>query len=171
MMSELKTETEAIPAITPETIKELKAAYLAAKAAHQAADEAASPIHERWSSECDEALDVIGSRYRNEFAEIFAQEAETLAAKVAAETTLREALTAWGEQDEKNKTFDEHLQCRHTPKYVYANNDAVEWAERNAPVLIRRTVDKKCFEAMIPSVQPEFVTITRTVTPVIKEAK
>ena len=156
---------------TAPTIEQLKAEYFAAKAAQQAADEELSPIIERRDDEIAHITEEILVRYDNEYSAVFDAHKDTASKFKAADEALRAALTAWGEADESNKTFDEHLGCRHTKKYVYDHDIAVAWCLLNAPVLTKTTVDKKVFEAIIPTLQPDFVTVERTVTPVIKEAK
>lgn len=171
MNENIETIETTAPENAPKTIEQLKAEYFAAKAAHQAADEELSPIIERRDDEIAHITDDIIVRYDNEYPDAFNNYRDTAYRFEAANEALRKALTAWGETDEANKTFDEHLGCRHSKKYVYDDAAAVTWAAQNAPVLIKRTVDKKGFEAIIPTLQPDFVTVERTVTPVIKEAK
>lgn len=61
-----------------------------------------------------------------------------------------------------------HRGIRENTKYVYENDDAVQWADKNAPVMIRRTVDKKMFESFPGIGDLNFVKRESTFTAVIK---
>lgn len=66
------------------------------------------------------------------------------------------------------KSLDEHLGVRVNTKLVYKVEDAVEWAEKNAPVMIVKGIDKKPFEAIASDKHLDFVKVEEKVTAVIK---
>jgi len=66
------------------------------------------------------------------------------------------------------KVIDENLSVRVTTKLEYANSEAVEWAEVNAPIMIVKSVDKKAFESLPRVKDLEFVRVEETPVSVIK---
>lgn len=84
----------------------------------------------------------------------------------AAENALRNALIEWYEEHGE-KTFDKELSVRVSTKFIYEEQKAVEWAEKNAPIMIVHTIDKKAFESLPATKTLDFVEEKETVTAVV----
>jgi len=84
-----------------------------------------------------------------------------------AEQLLREfAVSSYRQTGEKN--LDGNVSVRITAKLSYETSDAVAWAEKNAPVMIVRNIDKKAFESLPGTADLEFVRKIDSVTAVLK---
>lgn len=119
-------------------------------------------------------LDAEISKLRNAFNE---RHAESLHGETAFtdsangyELELRQlAIDHFTETGEK--TMDENLGVQVRTTLKYSNDDAVKWAETNAPVMICRSVDKKAFENYALKAELPFVERDDKVSAVIKGLK
>ena len=81
----------------------------------------------------------------------------------------------------REKSLDGNLGVQVRSAYSYDNGEAVEWAEKNAPIMVNKVIDKSPFEAYIKGLKGErdakgvttykelpFVKATEKVSAVIK---
>lgn len=66
------------------------------------------------------------------------------------------------------KTFNENVGVQVRVSYDYPIDEAVKWAETNAPVMIIKTVDKKAFETLAADKDLGFVKKVEKVSAVLK---
>lgn len=99
-------------------------------------------------------------------AELIAEYTDITTRAGAAEKALREAIiAAYNATNEKK--FGHGLSVRVGTKFVYDEAAAIEWAATNAPICVKRVIDKKAFEAICKTSQPEFVRVEETPVAVI----
>lgn len=114
----------------------------------------------------DDAIAALEKQYADENFNLLLQQGEADEAAADYDRQLREMVvqhfTETGE-----KRMDGDCSVRVNTKFQYDNTTAVAWAERNAPVLIVKTVDKKSFESLPQTRDLAFVEIIETATAVI----
>jgi hypothetical protein len=150
--------------IVNQTIHGLKQQYISAKSHRAEFQEPYDSVIKRREAEKAD-IDV---KYAEQNAELFGEYDAARLNESAAENTLREALKAWHDETGE-KTFDEDLSVRVNASLFYENSKAVEWAEKNAPFLIEKTVDKKQFEVIALAKDLDFVTVEKKVTAVVSK--
>ena len=153
---------------TTNNIPKLKELYIANLSNVKETSELLKPVEE----ELAEIIRHISEDHRKKHAELY-ELAERCNEQLAwSETHLRESVVAHFEATGE-KTIDENLSVRVNSRLEYENDDAVEWAEKNAPVMIYKTVDKKAFEgfATQSGIDLPFVRKINTPSAVIKGLK
>lgn len=158
-----ETATVTAPVIDLEKIQETKNTYVYAHAevrgAHSRLTELREPL--------DKQILALETEFKEKNADLYNSIEHWESTLDQANMALREAAlahyTSTGE-----KTLDENLSVRVAVKYVYEQDKAVEWAEKNAPIMIVKSVDKKAFESLPKVDDLEFVYKTETPTSVIK---
>jgi hypothetical protein len=131
------------------------------------------------AAECAEELKPLRERLEEQIAELKTQFAEQNADLLGTEKAFEESATGYETQlreiaiahfsETGEKTLDENLSVRVNAKFLYEQDEAVAWAEANAPIMIRKTVDKSAFENFADGL--DFVTKEETVTAVLKGLK
>lgn len=117
---------------------------------------------------CEAEKAGIDAKYAEQNAELFGEYDAAKLNETMAENTLREALKSWHDETGE-KTFDEDLSVRVNASLSYDSDRAVAWAEKNAPFLIEKTVDKKQFEIIALAKDLDFVTVEKKVTAVVSK--
>lgn len=144
-------------------IEVLKRLYLTAKKEAEDASQLLADLHKP----LDEQIAALEKAFSFENEGIIKQAAESADAASDYETQLREAAIAYFHET-GTKTLDENLSVRVSTKLIYDQQKAVEWAEKNAPVMIQKTVDKKAFESLPTVTDLDFVEKQDNVSAVIK---
>lgn len=145
---------------------QLKSDYINAVTAVKEAGELLEPVEH----ELADIVRIITEQHRNKYAEIYDIAASTAERLESSEKILRDAVIRHYKETGE-KTIDENLSVRVNSRLEYENDEAVEWAEKNAPVMIYRTVDKKAFESYSQVTDLPFVKKIDTPSAVIKGLK
>lgn len=159
-MHDTATETQTKP------IPQLKADFIHTLAAVNDTAEMVKPLDQA----LEEKLDAIRKSHYEQHAETYHIAQAAGEAMASAEKVLRDSVIAHFEATGE-KTIDENLGVRVNSRFEYENDEAVEWAEKNAPVMIYRTVDKKAFESYSKVTDLPFVRKIETASAVIKGLK
>lgn len=114
----------------------------------------------------EQELEEIRDKWAETNSELLDEYADITTRAGAAEKALREAIiAAYNATNEKK--FGHGLSVRVGTKFVYDEAAAIEWAATNAPICVKRVIDKKAFEAICKTSQPEFVRVEETPVAVI----
>jgi len=136
---------------------------------YDALQQHAADVAERYKVEqaqLERAMDALRETWSNCNAELIAEYTDITTRAAAAEKALREAIiAAYGESGQKQ--LGHGLSVRVGTKFVYDEAAAIEWATTNAPICVKRVIDKKAFEAICKTSRPEFVTVSETPVAVI----
>jgi len=114
----------------------------------------------------EQELKAINDKWAAANSELLDEYTDITTRAGAAEKALREAIiAAYGESGQKQ--LGHGLSVRVGTKFVYDEAAAIEWAATNAPICVKRVIDKKAFEAICKTSRPEFVTVSETPVAVI----
>lgn len=113
-----------------------------------------------------EQIDQLWAEFHRNNSELI----DTLATATETETLLdlelrQRAINFYNNTGEKK--LDKHISVRVTNKLQYTDHAAVEWAEKNAPVMIVRSIDRKAFESLPNVGDLEFVNTDPSIVAVI----
>lgn len=123
-------------------------------------------VYDRARIDLDLRLDLVQEQWKSENAALISEYASDRKCLEIADSNLRAALIERYNTTQEKK-YDNNLSVRISSKFQYENADAVEWAEKNAPILVIKSVDKKAFESLPQIEKLEFVYRHDTVTAVI----
>jgi len=163
MTTQAMTVTTAEATYEQSAAAQLKSHYLADRLAAAEFSEMLAPRRRA----LEERINAIRDAFAEENAELLHSEKAFTESADAYEQELRSlAIQHFNLSGEK--TLDENLSVRVQTKISYDEEKAVGWALLNAPILVRRTVDRKQFEEMAKRHRPDFVTFEDSVVAVIK---
>ncbi len=128
-------------ALAKPDIATLKAAYIEWKAVAEKWRETIKPLDD----ELQIVIEATERGHRERFLDSYQAFESAEKSAIRAESDLRAAILAHYETTHE-KTIDANLSVQVRTSFEYVIADAVAWAETNAPVLIKRSVDAKAFE-------------------------
>jgi hypothetical protein len=114
----------------------------------------------------NEQIMALNVRFDEDNAELLDQLSAAEAETTKWDEQLRR-LAVYHYEETGEKKLDADCSVRVTTKFQYDAGDAVAWAEKNAPVMIVKSVDKKAFESLPQIGDLEFVKTVETPTAVI----
>lgn len=159
---------EAPGLLTPDEVERAKTGYRNALATRAAMEDALAPAR----AELEAKRAEIERQYQEANAEALHSLGCALETAAAEEERLRTHAIAYYDATGE-KTYDENIGVRVNTALEYSMDEAVDWAEKNAPVAVKRTVtvDKKAFEALASTADLDFVTTRETVTATLRGLK
>lgn len=159
-------ETASTDLLSAEQIEEMKLNYRDALYALRVMDDALEPA----TTAYNEQKEALHKAYLETNAEKLALQSKALEAVSEWDAKLRAAAIAHFDAT-KEKTLDENLSVRVVSSLIYPMEKAVEWAEKEAPYMIKKAVDPKKFDVAVIDMGLEFVEVKDKVTAVIKGLK
>ncbi len=144
------------------TIEEIKQSIISLR---QSRTDMEAEIRER-RAPIQEKVDQLWEEFRQSNGELLDTMATAIETEQALDLELRQrAINHFSSTGEKK--LDKHISVRVTNKLQYTDAAAVEWAEKNAPVMIVRSIDRKAFESLPTVLDLPFVSNEPSVVGVI----
>jgi hypothetical protein len=125
----------------------------------------AAPIHD----ELDARIKILTQLHRDANAELLNALDQAALEVINADGDLREATVSTYKRIKGEKQLAPGVSVRVSTQLKYDEAAAVEWAEKNAPILILKVIDKKSFESLPAAPKLEFVESEEIVTAVISK--
>lgn len=153
------TTTNEIPSVSVDDIKQNIISLRQSRADMEAEIRSRrAPIQEK--------IDQLWAEFNQNNGELLDTMALAIETETALDLQLREmAISHYKASGEKK--LDKHISVRVTNKLQYTDSAAVEWAEKNAPVMIVRSIDRKAFESLPNVGDLEFVNTDPSIVAVI----
>lgn len=115
-----------------------------------------------------EQIDQLWAEFNKNNAELLDTMAKAIDQETELDLELRQlAINHFNATGEKK--LDKHISVPVTNKLVYDESAAVKWADINAPVMIKRTIDRKAFESLPNVAELEFVSTDPSIVAMISK--